>query len=163
MSSRLRKNLVWVCQHLKLRFLWNVDVLFSINLYIDNFRFFNTCAKHVLAYVYLLSKFLFMLHLDQYAIYCATGKAVKLPYHSFLSMICIRYWPIRDPDLILQGALFINMYRDEPRIHIPFQLLQCLMNIDDCMTKLRCEFKQLMVTCFDAVRLFVFVTILWTL
>ncbi|XP_078494634.1 tryptophan 2,3-dioxygenase-like [Ciona intestinalis] len=37
----------------------------------------------------------------------------------------------------LQGALMIYLYRDEPRFHLPFQLLQVLMNIDSHLTKFR--------------------------
>ncbi|XP_076816300.1 tryptophan 2,3-dioxygenase-like isoform X2 [Clavelina lepadiformis] len=35
------------------------------------------------------------------------------------------------------GALFIYLYREEPRIHLPFQILQRLMDIDSAMLKFR--------------------------
>uniref|UniRef100_H2YYY4 Uncharacterized protein n=1 Tax=Ciona savignyi TaxID=51511 RepID=H2YYY4_CIOSA len=37
----------------------------------------------------------------------------------------------------LQGALMIYLYRDEPRFHLPFQLLHALMDIDSHLTKFR--------------------------
>ncbi|UXI22030.1 hypothetical protein NH340_JMT07973 [Sarcoptes scabiei] len=37
----------------------------------------------------------------------------------------------------LQGALMISLYRDEPRFHLPFQILLLLMDIDSLITKWR--------------------------
>ncbi|WP_341503563.1 tryptophan 2,3-dioxygenase family protein [Gallaecimonas sp. GXIMD4217] len=37
----------------------------------------------------------------------------------------------------LLSALFINLYRDEPLFHLPFQLLTCLMEIDEQFTAWR--------------------------
>lgn len=34
----------------------------------------------------------------------------------------------------LQGALFINLYREEPVFNLPFQVLSCLADMDDNMT-----------------------------
>ncbi|RUO28951.1 tryptophan 2,3-dioxygenase [Aliidiomarina sedimenti] len=34
----------------------------------------------------------------------------------------------------LQGALFINLYREEPVFNLPFQVLNCLADMDDNMT-----------------------------
>lgn len=34
----------------------------------------------------------------------------------------------------LQGALFINLYREEPAFNLPFQVLDCLADMDDNMT-----------------------------
>ncbi len=36
-----------------------------------------------------------------------------------------------------QAALLINLYRDEPMLHLPFQLLRALMDIDDQLTMWR--------------------------
>ena len=37
----------------------------------------------------------------------------------------------------LQAALFINLYRDEPVLQLPFRLLNCLMDIDEDLTTWR--------------------------
>ncbi|KAI5738228.1 hypothetical protein M8J77_004363 [Diaphorina citri] len=37
----------------------------------------------------------------------------------------------------LQGAILITMYRDEPRFHLPSQILSALMDIDCCTAKWR--------------------------
>ena len=34
----------------------------------------------------------------------------------------------------MQAALFITLYQDEPILHMPFQLLNTLLEIDECMT-----------------------------
>ena len=40
--------------------------------------------------------------------------------------------------LAFQGAMMISLYRDEPRFHHPFQILQALTDIDSLFTKWRC-------------------------
>lgn len=40
----------------------------------------------------------------------------------------------------LQGAILINLYRNEPRFSQPHQILSTLMDIDALMTKWRCKF-----------------------
>jgi len=40
--------------------------------------------------------------------------------------------------LAFQGAMMISLYRDEPRFHQPFQILQTLIDIDSLFTKWRC-------------------------
>lgn len=37
----------------------------------------------------------------------------------------------------LKAALLINLYRDEPILHLPFQLLTCLMDVDELFTTWR--------------------------
>ena len=41
------------------------------------------------------------------------------------------------PAWALQAALFINLYRDEPVLQLPFRLLSLLMDIDETMTAWR--------------------------
>ncbi len=43
------------------------------------------------------------------------------------------------------AALFINLYRDEPILHLPFQLLTSLINIDDLMTTWRYRHAQMVL------------------
>ncbi|TNE57505.1 MAG: tryptophan 2,3-dioxygenase [Alphaproteobacteria bacterium] len=43
----------------------------------------------------------------------------------------------RFSDKALRSALFINLYRDEPAAHLPFQLLSLLMDIDELMAAWR--------------------------
>uniref|UniRef100_H2YYY6 Tryptophan 2,3-dioxygenase n=1 Tax=Ciona savignyi TaxID=51511 RepID=H2YYY6_CIOSA len=50
----------------------------------------------------------------------------------------------------LQGALMIYLYRDEPRFHLPFQLLHALMDIDSHLTKFRSRLINLTISmCFQ--------------
>lgn len=41
------------------------------------------------------------------------------------------------------AALLINLYRDEPLLHLPFRLLTCLINIDDHLTTWRARHAQM--------------------
>ena len=43
------------------------------------------------------------------------------------------------------AALFINLYRDEPILHLPFQMLTNLMDIDDLMTTWRYRHAQMVL------------------
>lgn len=43
------------------------------------------------------------------------------------------------------GALFINLYRDEPILHLPFQFMTCLMDIDNQMTNWRYRHAQMVL------------------
>lgn len=43
------------------------------------------------------------------------------------------------------AALFINLYRDEPILHLPFQLLTCFMEIDDNLTAWRYRHAQMVL------------------
>ena len=43
------------------------------------------------------------------------------------------------------AALFINLYRDEPILHLPFQLLTNLVDIDDLMTSWRYRHAQMVL------------------
>lgn len=43
------------------------------------------------------------------------------------------------------AALFINLYRDEPILHLPFQLLTCLIDIDDLLTTWRYRHAQMVL------------------
>jgi hypothetical protein len=40
----------------------------------------------------------------------------------------------------LWGALMIWLNRDEPRFHLPYQLLQLLTDLDAAVNKWRCEY-----------------------
>jgi tryptophan 2,3-dioxygenase len=40
----------------------------------------------------------------------------------------------------LWGALFIWLNRDEPRFHLPYQLLSLLTDLDALINKWRCKF-----------------------
>ena len=39
-----------------------------------------------------------------------------------------------------KGAMMISLYRDEPRFHLPFQILTALMDIDSLFIKWRREY-----------------------
>lgn len=43
------------------------------------------------------------------------------------------------------AALFINLYRDEPILHLPFNLLQCLVEIDELLTTWRYRHAQMVL------------------
>ncbi|MFN4255778.1 MAG: tryptophan 2,3-dioxygenase family protein [Saprospiraceae bacterium] len=43
------------------------------------------------------------------------------------------------------AALFINLYRDEPMLHMPFNLLQCLVEIDELLTTWRYRHAQMVL------------------
>lgn len=43
------------------------------------------------------------------------------------------------------SALFINLYRDEPILHLPFKLLQCMIEIDDALTTWRYRHAQMVL------------------
>ena len=43
------------------------------------------------------------------------------------------------------GALFINLYRDEPILQLPFQFISCLIDIDDQMTSWRFRHAQMVL------------------
>ena len=43
------------------------------------------------------------------------------------------------------AALFINLYRDEPILHLPFQLLNCFIEIDDMLTAWRQRHAQMVL------------------
>ena len=43
------------------------------------------------------------------------------------------------------AALFINLYRDEPILHLPFQFMTCLIDIDNQMTTWRYRHAQMVL------------------
>jgi tryptophan 2,3-dioxygenase len=43
------------------------------------------------------------------------------------------------------AALFINLYRDEPILHLPFQFMTCLIDIDNQMTNWRSRHAQMVL------------------
>ncbi|MBT8233840.1 MAG: hypothetical protein HKO66_00265 [Saprospiraceae bacterium] len=43
------------------------------------------------------------------------------------------------------SALFINLYRDEPILHLPYRLLRCIIEIDDSMTAWRYRHAQMVL------------------
>ena len=43
------------------------------------------------------------------------------------------------------AALFINLYRDEPILHLPFQLLTCFIEIDEALTNWRYRHAQMVL------------------
>ena len=43
------------------------------------------------------------------------------------------------------SALFINLYRDEPLLHLPFRLLTCIIEIDDALTTWRYRHAQMVL------------------
>jgi len=43
------------------------------------------------------------------------------------------------------AALFINLYRDEPILHLPFQFMTCLIDIDNQMTNWRYRHAQMVL------------------
>ena len=57
-----------------------------------------------------------------------------------------------------KGAMMISLYRDEPRFHLPFQILTVLMDIDSLVTKWRC--KSMMYSCIYRLRLNYFLSCL---
>jgi len=43
------------------------------------------------------------------------------------------------------AALLINLYRDEPLLHLPYRLLTCFIEIDDAMTTWRYRHAQMVL------------------